>query len=506
MQTGQDKIVGRSRDVMMEHASGRRFWVNLSISKVEYDDTVQYTAFVKDINTQKSNQLGFEQAIKFIKELVAGNFEAEMDVDGLEMDDNVVRVINDLNALRDTLRKILSEIDRVVNIAGREGQLSERLHLAGLSGTWENLVTALNELLESISAPIGQINQVIAAMAHGDLRKRVETEARGDIRSMSNALNISLGRISGILQEVRKNGMTITSSSALLRTKNEGMKNNTTEMTSAIQEMAMGAQSQALKADEASKRVEAVLKSAKEMEEVAQTVIETSTKEQEDCQEGLEVMSNLVENMGEIGTSAEVTAKSIVALSARSEEISRTLSVITDIAGQTNLLALNAAIEAARAGDAGRGFAVVAEEIRKLAEDSRQSAGDIEKVISDVMHDISDATRAIEKMNNSVVGGKKATSSAEGAFIAISESSGRTYSLSQQVAKAAKEQEADINNVVRNIEEIVVVAEETASGTEEIASSSVALNNAMEEINVTGTGLSSIAEELKDSLNKFKLD
>lgn len=70
----------------------------------------------------------------------------------------------------------------------------------------------------------------------------------------------------------------------------------------------------------------------------------------------------------------------------KAQEVGRTLNVVTDIAAQTNLLALNAAIEAARAGEDGRGFAVVAEEVRKLAEDSKNAAVIIEKDIEELFN------------------------------------------------------------------------------------------------------------------------
>jgi len=218
------------------------------------------------------------------------------------------------------------------------------------------------------------------------------------------------------------------------------MQGSTIESSSAIQEMAEGAQQQAVQIDDVSKLIENVMVVANTTSDGAKAINTAAETGQTGANEGMLTIKKLVKNMTEIKDSAQVTSGSIDTLTERSEEIARTLNVITDIAAQTNLLALNAAIEAARAGDAGRGFAVVAEEIRKLAEDSRRSATTIERVISDVQKDVSSASKAIESMGVSVNGGNSASIEVEEVFQSIEKSTSQTLELSQDILVATSDQ------------------------------------------------------------------
>ncbi|MDH5400526.1 MAG: methyl-accepting chemotaxis protein, partial [Cyclobacteriaceae bacterium] len=359
--------------------------------------------------------------------------------------------------------------------------------------------------ITAVKVPVLEISDILGMMAEGDLSQSFNTHAEGYVKEMGEAINRALDNLNDLLSKIGDSSNVIAdaASNSVMLTSN--MRNNTREVASAISQIAKGAQDQALRTDESAKLVSEVISSVIEMEQKADDINKTAEDGQKSSELGLKIIKMLVANMSGISDSAKQTAATIGALTERSEEIGRTLNIITDIAAQTNLLALNAAIEAARAGDAGRGFAVVAEEIRKLAEDSRQSAIDIEKIISDVQKDTVLAGKAIETMGNNVKEGNSASREVELTFEEIAILNKKTFSLSGDIKEATSKQKKSVDIVANNIEQIVVVSEETASGAEEVASSSQELNTGMNEIGNASKKLSEIAEELQAGIKQFVL-
>jgi methyl-accepting chemotaxis protein len=484
---------------------GKNIWLSATYSPI-INEKGEVIKIIKLANDVTDFNTSLQAVSKFLNQLKNGNFNVEFDLEESKIQGEVANMVKDNIALRNTLQSIVREINKVVNLAGKEGILSERLQLDSVSGSWKELVNSMNLLLNSIAQPIMEINRVVLALSMGDLTQKFSTEAKGDIADMVNALSIAFKNLNELLRNIEVGAKYVAKASDDMLNKSESMKSNTTEVATAIQQMADGAQEQAARTDESSRLVETILKSSNDMATKAGIIDKSAENGQKSCVEGLKIISTVVSSMSEIAKSANFTSTSIDALSNRSDEISRTLNVITDIASQTNLLALNAAIEAARAGDAGRGFAVVAEEIRKLAEDSRRSAIEIEKVIKDVQKDVNLANRAIEKMQLNVENGNAATLQAQDVFNDINRYSSQNLALSKDILSATQAQKESISVVVKNIEKIVVVSEETATGTQEVASSSRQLSGAMNEITVTSKDLSAIAQQLKDGVGKFKLN
>jgi PAS domain S-box-containing protein len=484
--------------------NNKEVWLNATYSPIKNVEgkVVKIIKYAQDITIFK---VSFNALGVFLTHLEQGKFDAKINVDINSLEGDIATMIQNNISLRDNLRNIIGEVDRVVSIAADEGNLSERLDIENLTGSWKGLTTSVNELLESVSKPLLEFNRVAKAMAQGDMTQKFTIESVGDIKQMSESLNQAIDILKSLLQEVVGSSSTVGTASNMMLDKSEEMGQSANKVIVSINQIASAMQEQVARTDESARMIDEVLDSSQVVAQKSDIINEAAQTGMNNSTKGISVIKTLVENMSQINVSADSTSTSIEILAERSDEISETLRVITSIAEQTNLLALNAAIEAARAGDAGRGFAVVAEEIRKLAEESRKSTVDIERVIKNVEKDVSLASKSIEQMKNSVVNGTKATQEAEDIFNTMSDSSNETLSLSEEVIGATKEQDNAIKTVVKNAERVVAVSEQAAEGTQNVASSANQLTQTMDEVANNSKVLVQIAEKLQEDVSKFKL-
>lgn len=501
---------------------GADIWIQANYTPVrdEKGKVVKVIKLCSDITEQKLRNLDYQGQLEAIGR---SNAVIEFNMDGtvINANDNFLRVsgyslqeikgkhhkmfVTPDHARSVEYRSFWDALNRGEFFVGTYTRVNKRGDEVYLQASYNPIVDAEGRPVKVVKYALDmtEVIRVIKAMANGDLSQRCDTSV--DNGGLTEQINKTLENLGSVLGNITQGADVVAKSSDLLQKKTNDMKRNTVEVASAISQMAKGAQDQAARTDDSSKLINHVMTSSNEMEKKANFINKTAERGLESSNQGMKTVKVLVNNMNGIKESAGQTAQSINVLTKRTEEIGRTLNVITDIASQTNLLALNAAIEAARAGDAGRGFAVVAEEIRKLAEDSRKSAVEIEKIISDVQKDTQAATKAIETMESSVKEGNKSSIEAENIFQEIAQSSEETFNASKEIQTATTSQKESIGTVVKNIEQIVVVSEETAAGTQQVASSSQQMNSGMIEIAKAGDELSAVAAELQAGIQQFRL-
>jgi methyl-accepting chemotaxis protein len=286
-------------------------------------------------------------------------------------------------------------------------------------------------------------------LSNGDLTVRIEQPFAGNLDVLRMDFNNSIEKLSSTLAELRNETAGIEASSAEMRAATDDLSKRTEQQASsleetsaALEEITTTVRASSSKADEAA-----------DMARRAQISTESSSK----------IVSDAVEAMGRIEQA--------------SNEISKIINVIDEIAFQTNLLALNAGVEAARAGEAGKGFAVVAQEVRELAQRSASAAKDIKALIS--------------KSGQAVAGG---------------------VSLVRETGKALSEISQQVNHINGHIAAIATGAREQSSGLGEINSAVNQMdqftqkNAAMvEEATAVTHRLADSARALADMIGQFRM-
>ncbi|MGL1887771.1 MAG: methyl-accepting chemotaxis protein [Reichenbachiella sp.] len=404
-----------------------------------------------------------------------------------------------------SLQSAIKDTNFVLTEAVESGNFKARINTEDKTGEWKHLGESINQLFESVTKPFNAINRIINKAAKSDLTDRYKQDAHGDIKEVSSNLNTALNNLSELLKNINGEAQVIGGASLEMLHTTEEMNSSTQEISSAISEMSVGAGKQLSKIDESNTLLEIVLQSSDEVSTQAQTINSTAQIGVDKSDEGKALIHELDSSIKDILNISDQSNDSINALTRRSDEITSVIGIIKSIAAQTNLLALNAAIEAAQAGDQGRGFAVVANEIRKLAEESRTSVGEIEELITGVQKDTQSTASLINQMSTLIKNGEQASNKTLITFGEISEHYAETLHKSEQIVNKTATQTDDIQNIVNIMQTVVVIAEQTAAGTEEMASSSTELSTGMENYTNRSKEVQNIVDGLKEKVGVFKL-
>lgn len=228
-----------------------------------------------------------------------------------------------------------------------------------------------------------------------------------------------------------------------------------------------------------------------------QLVNEQSLRFQNIVVQGMEAMREQIRMMQESNQAHESVSKSVYILNDRSKLIEEIVGLITGIANQTNLLALNAAIEAARAGEAGRGFAVVAEEVRNLAEESRQAAQNIAQLIVEIQQGMNSTVAEIDRSNQISKDQETAVKRTQEMFVHVEQGAKNITEAIQEVSAVLEEVLGSTDEMVNNIENISAGNEESAASTQEITALSEQQAVSVKDIADMTRDLAGAAEDLR---------
>lgn len=231
--------------------------------------------------------------------------------------------------------------------------------------------------------------------------------------------------------------------------------------------------------------IQRVAESAREAEEVARSASTTASK-------GGEAVEQTVAGILQIRETVAETTRKVKRLAESSQEISKIVALISQIASRTNLLALNASIEAARAGEAGRGFAIVADEVRQLADRSAKALKEIEQIVMQIQSETGSVMTAMEEGTQQVIEGTRLAEQAKRSLQEIIQVSNRIDVLVRSITADTVEQTETSRAVASVMQSVELTAQETSQEAQRVS-------GALQSLVV-------VARDLLTSVERFRVE
>ncbi|MGF1482395.1 MAG: methyl-accepting chemotaxis protein [Cyanophyceae cyanobacterium] len=342
--------------------------------------------------------------------------------------------------------------------------------------------------LGQLAAGFNQMTQVIRATtqeakqraeetekAREDLQRQVirllddvEGAARGDLTvqaavsadvlgAVADAFNLTIQSLREIVQQVKQAAQQVNKGS----TDSESFaRNQSSDALRMAEELAVTLNSVQMMTDS----IERVADNAREAEEVARSSSATALK-------GGQAVERTVSGILQIRETVSETARKVKRLAEASQEISKIVALISQIASRTNLLAMNASIQAARAGESGRGFAVVADEVRQLADRAAKALKEIEQIVLQIQSETGGVMTAMEEGIQQVIDVTDRAEQAKESLEDIIQVSNHIDALVRSITADTVEQRENSRAVAQVMQSVELTAQETSQESQRVAGS-----------------------------------
>ena len=307
----------------------------------------------------------------------------------------------------------------------------------------------LRRLVRRHQADCDAMTRTLEELRHGDLVQALEPirELDSDVRSAVEAATRSLA---ALVQQIQSSSVEVANSAMTVQETAEELASASSEQAAAVVEITA--------------TTEELARTAGQIATSASGQAELASRAEEAGVAGVRALESAAEGVETVSRRIEAIATKADTLGRRSREISQVLDLIREIAQETHILALNAAIEASAAGEHGERFAVVAEEVRRLAERSRESVESVRTLVDEFTGAVRAVVVATEEGSKDVAAVLEQTRSTEEAMAQLRAALTDTARAAREISLATQEQRTASDQVVLTLREISDVIQRMADG------------------------------------------
>ncbi|WP_080146893.1 methyl-accepting chemotaxis protein [Marinilactibacillus piezotolerans] len=357
----------------------------------------------------------------------------------------------------------------------------------------------------SIANPIKKVMERMHQIQEGNLKNQhLEVTTQDETGKLSSAANAMQERLKELVSSISEVSYLLTYNSKELSETSSEVMAGTDQVAMTMQELSEGSETQANSASKLASIMDIFSNKVSDTNKSGQYITKLSNKVLEETTSGKALMESSEEQMQKINDIVKQSVERVDDLDTQTQEISKLVEIIQNIANQTNLLALNAAIEAARAGDHGKGFAVVADEVRKLAEQVDVSVSEITGFVESIQVESRNVSDSLQEGYTEVKTGTSKIKATGDTFNQITRSLNDVDKQIRAINSNLTDLKDSTEEMNVSIEEVASVSEESAAGVEETSAATQQINSSMEEMAGDGGKISQLVELAQNMDNLLK--
>lgn len=351
------------------------------------------------------------------------------------------------------------------------------------------------------------VNSVLM-VSEGKLNFEVNQEMlshKDEIGDISRAIQKLQENLASIVAGVIRESKALLEASDKMRDRTSVTSDHVEQMEKAVNEIAIGAGSQA---EETQNATENIILMGNMIEEMSDELVNLNQKAQLMKERGetvIQAIRELQDSNTQTGESINIIYEQTNVTNESAQKIKEATALITNIAEETNLLSLNASIEAARAGEQGRGFAVVAAQIQKLAEQSNESARQIERIILSLIEDSNKSVITMNEVKEMMEQQSQNVSNTDAQVASLIEEVEQSLNVIDEVSAKTNRINEARSSVVDTVQNLSAIAQENAASTQQTSASVTEISGIIGEIAEEAHELKGISNQMDNSMSVFEL-